>query len=52
MIKKLKIISSYVDWHWNEKTKKDSFYRYTKFSDDRILGEPVTREEYLREREW
>lgn len=49
---KLEITTSYVEWHKDEKTKTDKFYRYTKFSDDSIMGEPITMQEYYNELEW
>jgi hypothetical protein len=45
MTKKIPI-DSYVTW--NSVTNK--FYRYTKFSNGSIMGEPITEEEYLKEK--
>ena len=54
MPKKLKpkIISEWVDWKWDEETNKDHFYRYTKYSDDSIMGEPISQDEYLKEKDY
>ena len=54
MPKKLKpkIISEWVDWRWDDKTNKDHFYRYTKYSDDSISGIPISQDEYLKAKDY
>ena len=47
---KPKITDSWVDWNWNPETNKDHFYRYTRYSDDSIMGEPITKRQYLKEK--
>lgn len=37
---------------WDEKTNANKFYGYTRFSDNTILGEPITKQEYFNELWW